>query len=96
LHGVTTDLDLSSTPNIDTFDYIIANYVPQSTKSTITVTHEYPVSDLAMTGKTLTFFIDAPGMHAAGGTLGLKSLHVTMTRGAIPWDKIWQKLHLKR
>lgn len=88
-------LDVSTTPDVSSIDYIVANYRPRS-KGDIKVEKTYNLTDLALNGKTLSFAINTPGLQSTGATLGLKDLQVTMIRGPFPWHKIWQKLHLEK
>lgn len=91
----TKELDISADLNLEGIDYIVAEYVPQHGKD-IRITHTYQLHDLALAGKTLTFFLDSPEMQKNSTTLGLQELSVTMTRGSFPWNKIWKKIGLAK
>lgn len=89
-------VDLTTvSPDLESFDYILAEYVPR-TDNKLEVDQTYPLSDLDLAGKNLTFSIYSPGLQASGATLGLKNIRVTFDRGPFPWEKVWKKLGLKK
>lgn len=82
--------------DLSTFDYILADYLPLA-KKMIVADRTFPLEELALKGKTLTFFINAPGLQADKHTLGLKDIRVTFIHGPFPWGKVWSKLsHLDK
>ncbi len=84
-------VDVTSSPNLNAIDYIVAEYVPQSTGRDV-VEQTYTFSDLGLAGKNVTFSIEAPNMQATGATLGLDSIEATLIRGSFPWHKVWGKI----
>lgn len=83
------------TLELDNVDYILAEYVPRAS-GTPEIDRTFDLNELDLKVKTVTFSIDAPGLQTSGATLGLKDIRVSLIRGPFPWNKVWEKLGLKK
>jgi hypothetical protein len=81
-------LDPEPSPNLDRFDFILANYVPRETNGPQTVTLEYEANQLQISGRQFHFVLGAPGIRTSGATLGLDRLDATLYPEPLRWSKL--------
>ncbi len=90
-------IDVTADPNLETFDYVLADYAPRRADQPINIDQTYLVDDLQLSGpegKLLTFRIETPGLRENDYRLGLDSIKATLIRGPFPWKKISMKLNI--
>ncbi|MBI3572809.1 MAG: hypothetical protein HY092_01250 [Candidatus Kerfeldbacteria bacterium] len=87
----THSLDLSGTPDLAPYDYLLAEYRPESSDQVL-IDQTYQIDDLALAKKTISFSIESPGLKAGNGQIGFEDIRVTLNRGPFPWDKIRKKI----
>lgn len=82
-------------PNLGSYDYFLADYVPPTGKNSYSFQRTYALSELQLSGidgKTLSFQLQAPALKESDAVLSIDSLSVTLTRGPLPWQKAWSKV----
>ena len=87
-----TGLPITGTPSLKGIDYVWAAYQPRETFGNLVVTKTFPFSDLFVKSKTLFFSLQAPGLTEHRGQLILNKIDVKLTRGPLPWNKLFSKI----
>lgn len=90
------EVPLVADPDLDRFDYFLADYRPQSRSERLTIERTFALDELFLKTRNVFFQLETGDVRVDNGHIGLSTMDMTLLRGRFPWDRIWNKFNFRR